>query len=251
MFINTRRLALRADRIIAVSDSTKNDLIKLYGMKKDKIRTIHSAVSGRFEVLGRNDAKLVKTKEKCGLPYNFILFLGTIEPRKNIVGAVRAFNAFQEYAAENGRTDLAKYELVIAGESGWQADEIFAEMRNSSYKEKIKLINSVPDEEKPYLYNLASLFVYPSFFEGFGFPPLEAMKCGVPVIVSNNSSLPEVAGGAAVMIDPDRPDEIMQAMKEILTNKELRETLIAKGIEQAKKFSWRKAAEDTLKIIQE
>lgn len=251
MFINTRRLAKRADRIIAVSDSTKNDLIKLYGMKKDKIRTIHSAVSGRFEVLGRNDAKLVKTKEKYGLPYNSILFLGTIEPRKNIVGVVRAFNAFQEYAAENGRADLAKYELVIAGESGWQADEIFAEMRNSSYKEKIKLINSVPDEEKPYLYNLASLFVYPSFFEGFGFPPLEAMKCGVPVIASNNSSLPEVAGGAAVMIDPDRPDEIMQAMKEILTNKELRETLIAKGIEQAKKFSWRKAAEDTLKIIQE
>jgi glycosyltransferase involved in cell wall biosynthesis len=140
--------------------------------------------------------------------------------------------------------------LVIAGESGWKSKEIFSQIKKSPFRENIKAISFVSDEDKEYLYNLSALFVYPSFFEGFGFPPLEAMKCGIPVIASNNSSLPEVTLGAAVLIDPDKPDEIYRAMREVLLSGGLREKLIKKGLEKAKEFRWKKTAQDTLKVFQ-
>ena len=249
IFINVRRLSARATKIIAVSHSTKKDLITLYGMKPEKIEMIHSAVGRQFAVIDRNDIRLVKTKEKYRLPYRFILFLGTIEPRKNIIGLVRAYNALQKYAKEAGQENLLRHGLVIVGETGWNAKEVFREIQNSPFREKIKVINSLPGEDKPFFYNLAALFVYPSFFEGFGFPPLEAMRCGVPVITSNNSSLPEVAGGAAVLIDPDKPDEIYRAMREILSDDKLRKNLISRGLEKAKEFEWGRAARKTLHVI--
>jgi len=249
MFINTRRICLAADKLIAVSQSTKQDLIDLYGIKNGKIEMIHSAVSADFKIIGRNDFQLVATKDKYSLPYNFILSLGTIEPRKNIIGTVRAYNSLQEYARKNSRDDLLKYELVIVGESGWNAREIFSEIENSPFKKKIRVINSLPHNDKPYVYNLASLFVYPSFFEGFGFPPLEAMSCGVPVVTSNNSSLPEVAGDAAILIDPDKPDEISNAMRDILTDKELRSDLIRRGLKKSQEFNWTITAQKTLDIF--
>lgn len=249
MFINARTICRTADKIIAVSHSTQNDLVNLYGIGKEKIEMIHSAVGPSFMIIDRNDAGLIKTKEKYALPYNFILTLGTIEPRKNIIGTVRAYNALQEYARKNSRNDLLKHELVIAGESGWNAREIFAEIINSPFKDKIRVIRSIPNEDKAPLYNLASLFVYPSFFEGFGFPPLEAMSCGVPVIASNNSSLPEIVGHAAIMIDPDKPDELFSAMQEILTDRGLRESLVKKGLEKSQEFSWVVAARKTLRVF--
>ena len=250
IFINPKKICRRADRIIAVSDSTQDDLLSLYGVPKEKIDLIHNAVSDKFRVIDRNDARLVKTKEKYGLPYKFILFLGTIEPRKNIAGLVRAYDALQRYAVENKNEELLKYKLVIAGESGWKSKEIFSQIKKSPFRENIKAISFVSDEDKEYLYNLSALFVYPSFFEGFGFPPLEAMKCGIPVIASNNSSLPEVTLGAAVLIDPDKPDEIYRAMREVLLSGGLREKLIKKGLEKAKEFRWKKTAQDTLKVFQ-
>ena len=249
IFINTRRICGAADKIIAVSQSTKNDLLDLYGIKKEKVQTVYSASSKQFKIIDRNDLHLIKTKEKYNLPYKFILLLSTIEPRKNIIGTVRAFNALQKYAQEKQREDLLKYELVIAGERGWDTKAIFAEIEKSLFRQKIKMINSIPDEDKPYLYNLASLFVYPSFFEGFGFPPLEAMACGVPVITSNSSSLPEVVDGAAIMIDPDKPDEIRIAMKEILSDGEFRCNLIKKGLKKSQEFTWEKTARQMLKFF--
>ena len=252
IFINPKRICQRADKIIAVSNSTKNDIANLYKINLNKITAIYSAVSDKFRIISRNDEKLVKIKEKYNLPYKFILSLGTIEPRKNIIGLVKAYNALQKYAqrqALSAREDILKYKLVIAGESGWANEKIFEEIKKSPYKNNIQIINSVPDEDKEYFYNLASLFVYPSFFEGFGFPPLEALKCGVPVICSNNSSLPEIASDAAIMIDPDKPEEIFCAMKEILMDQNLRENLIQKGLEKSAKFSWKKTAEETLEIL--
>src|SRR3989339_380307 len=239
IFINPKKICQTADKIIAVSQSTKDDLVRVYKIKPEKIVVILSAVADNFCIIDRNNEKLVKIKEKYNLPYKFILFFGTIEPRKNIVGIVRAFNLLQKNGSE--------YNLVIAGEKGWMNEEIDREIANSPFREKIQIINCVPDEDKVYLYNLASLFVYPSFFEGFGFPPLEAMKCGVPVIASNNSSLPEVAGNAAIMIDPDKPEEIAWAMKEVLTDKELKKNLIEDGLARVKIFSWNKCAEETLR----
>ncbi len=244
-FVNPRKLCQKAESIIAVSESTKNDLAGIYKIKPEKISVIYSGIGENYKIMDRNDFRLVAVKEKYSLPYKFILYLGTIEPRKNIVGIIRAYNQLRKIK----HPDLEKYKLVIAGERGWKSEKIFSEIDKSPYKDNIILTGFVADEDKTVIYNLASLFVYPSFFEGFGFPPLEAMSCGVPVITSNNSSLPEITGDAAILVDPDKPDEIYRAMKEILLSRELQELLRKKGLEQAKKFEWKKTARDFLKLV--
>lgn len=249
-FVNPKKICQRADKIIAVSESTKNDIEALYAIPPEKIKVISSGVTESFRIIGRNDEKLVAVKGKYVLPYKFILYIGTIEPRKNIVGIIRAYGQLRKFAEENNNEELSKYKLVIAGERGWKDSEIFSEIRDANFAEDIKIINFVEDADKPFVYNLASLFVYPSFFEGFGFPPLEAMASGVPVIASNNSSLPEIVGEAGILIDPDKPDEIFRAMSEILMNKNLAEKLRKKGLKQAEKFSWKKSAKEFLKIIE-
>jgi glycosyltransferase involved in cell wall biosynthesis len=249
MFINPRKICRRAQRIIAVSQSTKSDLVSLYGISEQKIAAIHSGIADNLGILDRNAPELVGAKEKYGLPYKFILYFGTIEPRKNLVGIIRAWSQLQRTAWENNDENILKYGLVIVGHQGWLAEEIYAEIDRSKFKEKIIIVDSIPDADKIYIYNLASLFIYPSFFEGFGFPPLEAMQCGVPAIVSNNSSLPEIVGQAAIMIDPDKPDEIYRAMKEVLASEELYEKLRADGLRQIKNFNWKKTAQEFLAVV--
>jgi glycosyltransferase involved in cell wall biosynthesis len=249
IFINPKKLCRRADKIIAISDSTRSDLISLYKINPAKIETIYSAAGDGFKVISRNDTELVRVKEKYRLPYKFILYLGTIEPRKNIGAVIRAFDSFNQFAIENKNVELMKYGLVIAGEKGWLSQKIFEEIKTTRSSKGIYFIGRIRNENKKYIYNLASLFVYPSFFEGFGFPPLEAMRCGVPVIASNNSSLPEVVGDGGMLIDPDKPDEICRAMKEILSNRELRDILVKKGLEKAAKFDWKKTAQKTLEMM--
>lgn len=246
IFVNAKKICQRADRIVAVSQSTANDVASLYKINTEKITVIPSAISENFQVLDRNDRKLIEVKEKYHLPFKFILFLGTIEPRKNILGIIKAYNALQETALAQKNEELLKYKLVIAGSSGWLSLDILTAIKNSKFKEKIILPGFIADEDKVYVYNLSALFVYPSFFEGFGFPPLEAMRCGVPVIASNNSSLPEICADCAILIDPHRPGEILEAMQQILADKLLREKLIKFGLERAMDFSWEKTAEKTL-----
>jgi glycosyltransferase involved in cell wall biosynthesis len=249
MFINPKKICRRADKIIAVSESTKNDVVALYKIPSKKVEVIYSAVDEKFRIISRNDQKLLEVKEKYRLPYKFILYLGTIEPRKNIIGIIRAFDELQLEAHKAGNMDILKYKLIIAGAKGWLSQEIFQEKRKAQFRDHIQRIRFVRDEDKEYVYNLASLFVYPSFFEGFGFPPLEAMRCGVPVIASNNSSLPEIVGDGGILVDPDKPEEIFRAMKEVVNNHKLRETLIKKGLEKSTEFDWKKTAQETLKII--
>jgi len=246
-FVNPRKLAEKADRIVAVSDSTKNDLISLYQLSSVKIKTIKSAVTDDFQVLDRNNLQMTLVAKKYQLPYKFILYLGTIEPRKNIVGLVRAYNQLRDLK----NMELDKYKLVIAGAVGWKSEKIFAEMNDSPYGADIIVTGMVDGKDMPMIYNLASLFVYPSFFEGFGFPPLEAMACGVPVITSNCSSLPEIVGSAGIMIDPDKPDEIFQAMREVLQSRELSDKLRRNSLGRAAEFNWQKTANEFLKILTE
>ena len=240
--INFRRLVHLADTIIAVSQSTKDDLMMQYGVASDRIRVIYSGIGDQFHVMSRNDNELVRVQKKYHLPYKFILSLATFEPRKNILSLIQAYEALQKL----GNPLFDKYALVIAGTRGWKCNEIFAAIRRSPYKDKIIMPGFIADDDKAAVYNLASVFVYPSLYEGFGFPPLEAMACGVPVIVSHSSSLPEIVGSAGILIDPYQPEELFLALQQILLHQTLTDMLRQKSLSQAMQFSWSKTAEQTL-----
>lgn len=245
--INFRSLLRRADHVVAVSASTKDDLITRYRLPEAKVRVIHSGIDERFRPMDRNDLSLLAVKEKYELPYKFILYLGTIEPRKNIGALLSAFETYQRTAASDEAT---RYELVLAGQPGWKYTELFEAIDRSPVRDKIHLIGFVDDTDKPALYNLASLFVYPSFYEGFGFPPLEALSSGVPTVVSHSASLPEVIGSAGVLIDPYRPDEIYQALRGILGDKSYQARLRERGAVERESFSWPEAARSFLDLLE-
>jgi len=245
MFINPKKLIKRADKIIAVSHSTKDDLASYYKVPPKKIEVIYNGASDEFGRIDRNNPRLLEVKEKYKLPFNFIFFLGTFEPRKNIIGLLRAYEALRE----EKNPQLDKYKLVIAGSDGWKSKKIKAEIAKSKYVRDILLVKFIDAEDKPFVYNLASIFVYPSFFEGFGLPPLEAMKCGVSVVASNNSSMAEIVGGGGMLIDAYKPTEIALAIKEFLINKKFAEMFEKSRIRQIQKFTWDKAAKDFLRIL--
>jgi len=220
-----------SEKIIAVSDSTKNDLINRYQINPSKIKVIYSGVSLKRP----SEEEILKFKKEKKLPEKFILFLGTIEPRKNINGIIRAFSILK---SKSGFNEL---KLVIAGSQGWLQEKITGE--------DIIFTGKIDEEEKALFYSAASVFVYPSFFEGFGLPPLEAMVCGTPVVVSRNSSLPEVVGDAGILIDPYNPSDIANAIKEILTDAQLAKKLTKNGFIRSSQFSWQKTAEKTLEVL--
>ena len=236
-----RQQAEKADKIIAVSRSTRNDLVSLFGINPDKIKIIYSGVSGKF-FQEPEKAELEKVKTKYQLPDKFFLFLGKIEPRKNILGIFKAFSYLYE------RKLIAEEpNLVIAGGLGWLYKDILKFYAVSPYKRLIKFVGKVDEEDKPALYFLSKVFVYPSFFEGFGFPPLEAMAADKPVIASKTSSLPELTGNSAILVDPYDISEIAQAMANLWLNPAIFEG----SKEQAKKFSWERTAEATLAVLLE
>jgi len=245
IFINPQKIIRRADKVLAVSDSTRNDLIGFYKINQAKVETVYNGVGEVFGRIDRNDPRLLKIKEKYALPFNFILFLGTFEPRKNIGGIVRAY----ERMRQEGGSQLEKYKLVIAGSEGWKSAKLKREIKKSSLAKDIYQVKFIDEEDKVFVYNLAALFVYPSFFEGFGLPPLEAIKCGVPVIVSDNSSMVETVGEAGILTDAFSADEIALAMKEFLIDKDLKKEFYPAGIRQAQKFTWTKAAKKFLEIV--
>jgi len=241
-----RQRALEANKIIAVSQSTKDDLVSLYSLSTEKIKVIYSGIESRLGKKEITNEQKLAIRKKYNLPEDFILYFGTLEPRKNLVGLIQSYEAFRQQTGGD-----KKYSLVIAGNSGWLCDDIFAQAKKSNFAADIIFTGFIDPADKVYLYNLASLFVYPSFFEGFGFPPLEAMACGVPVICSHTSSFPEVVGEAALMIDPYNFDEIAWAMKEVLNDKELRQDLIEDGLARVNNFSWDKCAKETLSLLLE
>jgi len=256
--------AKKADKILADSESTKEDLVDIYKVNPKKIDVIYLGISEDFRPVEKDNLKLTKVRKKYRLPESFILYFGTIEPRKNLILLINAFEILKEKflapvdkiswkgfegavrRKENIFTDLR---LVIAGTKGWLYKDILDKVNNSQFKDDIIFTGLIDDKDKPYLYNLASAFVYPSFFEGFGFPPLEAMACGVPTIVSNTSSLSEAVGDGAIMIDPYNADELSFAIRRVLEDHELRENLIKKGLKQAKKFNWEKTAQKVLDVF--
>lgn len=236
--LDPRRFFRRAERIFAVSRSTRDDLRTRYGIPEGKVTVIPSGVDPVFRAYDRNDPKMLSVKERYGLPFTFILSLGAFEPRKNQLAAVHAFEAFRH--ARHPKSE--KVSLVLAGISGWKEKELRHAVEHSPFRGSIILPGFIAPEDKPAFYNLASVFVYPSFYEGFGFPALEAMACGTPVIASDSSSLPEVVGDAGVLVDPHRPDDLFRAIEAVLLDRKFASRLGEKGLRRSKDFSWDKAA---------
>ncbi len=228
-----------ADSVVAVSENTKRDLLDIFKITEKKITVIYPGVSVPPSVTPAEAGV-----QKFNLPQKFILCLGTIEPRKNVLGIVKAFEIWQEKSA------LAKdFYLVLAGFKGWSSSAVWRAIGRSPYKEKIKYLGAVSEEDKFSLYRLAKLFLSPSFYEGFGFPPLEAMTNGIPVIASANSSFPEVLGDAAYLVNPYDINDMASGIEAVLSNDKIREQFVQKGLEQVKKFNWQKSAEEWVNLV--
>ena len=226
----------KADIILTPSESAKHDVIDKYGIREDKIKVIYPGLSAIFKK--ENTANLEEVKKKYNLPQKFVLFLGTIEPRKNIIGIISAFQKNYNFFPD--------YKLIIAGRKGWEYKPIMDMIRKYN---NVQYIGYVEAEDKPVLYGLADLFVYPSLYEGFGFPVLEAMSVGVPVITSNQSAMPEVAEDCAYLVNPNNISELSRGMKLLLIDKQIAGLLKEKGKKRAQYFSWEKAAREFLNII--
>jgi glycosyltransferase involved in cell wall biosynthesis len=228
------------DHIIAVSESTKRDIIRLTGAPENKITVVYEAAHPSYRPI-RDEGFLQQVRGKFKLTQPFILFVSTIEPRKNVSRLLEAFR----YLLDSYHSDA---NLVLAGEKGWLSDEVFALVEKLGLQERVRFLGRVSPEDLLGLYNAASVLVHPAFYEGFGLPPLEAMACGTPVVVSNRSALPEIAGDAALLVDPTDVEGMAVAIWRLLTDKALHQQMSEKGLKRAGHFSWTRAAQETLEI---
>lgn len=228
-----RRAVREADAFITDAECTADELVRLVDVPRSKIFPIPLAADESFRPTP--DATVPK---RYGIKGDYLLYVGTLEPRKNLVVLLEAFAALE----------LPHVQLVLAGAKGWMYEDIFAAIDRLNLKERVVFPGYVADEDLAALYTMARIFVYPSTFEGFGLPVLEAMGCGVPVITTNVSSLPEVAADAALLISPQDRNGLRDAMHRLLSNPDLHADLSARSLERARDFSWHKTAEMTAKV---
>lgn len=242
--LNLPKLVKNCNSLVAVSENTKKDIIDLLPVLENKVNIIYSGLDKtRAEI---SDDKVKKFLINHNLKPGFILYLGNIEPRKNICGLIYAYNLLRDH-----NVSLVDTQLVLAGARAWKSNAIFQARENSPYRDDIKFIGYVDKNEKEVLYQQAKIFTYPSFYEGFGFPPLEAMARSLPVITSNVSSLPEVVGDAALTINPYDVNDLAKAMELLIKDKELYDFFVNKGIKQANKFLWSKTASQYLQLFKQ
>lgn len=233
-----------ADHIIAVSECCKRDVIEHFGVDEEKISAIPLAASTQFSPQSKN--QIDKFRGDYALPENFILYVGSLVKRKNLLFLLESFALMKRKREYHEKLVLAGGDAMI----GSNRQEIFDKITSLGLDGEVMLTDYFPHRYLPLLYSAASLFVYPSLYEGFGLPPLEAMACGTPVITSNISSLPEVVGNAAIKVSPTDSFELSHAMEKVLEDETLRRDLSKAGLKQAAKFSWRKTAKETLKVYQ-
>lgn len=235
--IFTRLSTRRARRVIAISESTRRDVVTILGVPPDRVDVAYCGVDESLRPLPA--AEVASFRSRRALPDRFILFLGTLEPRKNIRTLIRAYG--QWHKLESG---IPK--LVIAGGKGWYYDQVFAEVEDLGLAGQVIFPGYVMQQELPWWYNAAECLVYPSRFEGFGLPVLEAMACGTPVVTTNVSALPEVAGDAALLVAPDDEPQLVEAMRRVLNDESLRQEMASKGLAQAANFTWARTACQTV-----
>jgi glycosyltransferase involved in cell wall biosynthesis len=242
------RAVARAGRILADSTSTRNDLVELLDVEPARITVIYPGVEARFRPVREPDARAA-VRARYGLPARFILGLSTLQPRKNFDGLVAAFARL--VGGAEGWPGLADVHLVVAGQKGWMYEEALATAAGSGVADRIHFTGFVDDADLPALYSLASVFAFPSWYEGFGVPVLEAMACGTPVVAADNSSLPEVVGEAGLLVDAADTDGLARAIGQVLSEDALRRRLAARGLERAQRFTWARAAEQLLQVYGE
>jgi glycosyltransferase involved in cell wall biosynthesis len=232
-------------RIITVSEFSKNDLVQTYGINPQKIAVTYNGLGNSFRVLEKTDQHL-KIFKKFGIGGKYILFVGRIDARKNLSGLIKSFIILKNFYK-------IPHQLVIAGGKSFLPREIRRQLDldKVNYKNEIIFTGYLPEEELPVFYNYADVFVYPSLYEGFGLPVLEAMACGCPVVASNVASIPEVLGEAGILVTPTDIDELATAIYRVISDNNLRRQLSQAGLARAALFSWEKTATETLKIYRE
>ena len=229
----------KADHVVVNCEFTKNELIDAYRVPAERVTVAYPGVDpGVF--YPRSEKEKEEVKKKYGIAKPFILYLGTLEPRKNVPAVLKA------YASLPNRRD---FNLVLAGKKGWLYEEIFRTVGDLGLEEDVIFTGYVPEEDRPKLLSAAEVFVYPSFFEGFGMPVVEAQACGTPVIASNTTSLPEAVGDGGVLVDPKNISQLAEALEEVLSSGSLREKLVKKGLANARRFSWEASAAEVIKIF--
>ena len=232
----------RARQIITISEFSKNEIVELLGVDPEKISISYPGVDSRFRPL-HPDFLIPKLKKWSLKPAEYILSVGTLEPRKNLGNLFKAYDLLP-----NGFKK--KWPLVVVGMSGWKEKNIIKEMETLIRKGNLVPLGYLSDDQLATVYAGAKLFVYPSLYEGFGMPPLEAMACGIPVISSNRASLPEVVGQAGVMVDPEDINAVSHAIESVLTDSQKHHTMSREGLRQAAKFTWQACAEKTFGVYQ-
>ncbi len=233
-----RRTIHQQDLIITISEATRRDLERCLGVPPDRVRVIPLAAAGHFRP--PTSATLPEVLERLGIHRPYVLHTGTLEPRKNLVRLLAAFAQ---------ATD--DHDLVLVGTRGWLSSEIHSAIERLNLGDRVKITGYIAPEDLPAVYAGAAVFCYPSLYEGFGLPPLEAMACGTPVITSGISSLPEVVGDAAILIDPNEEETITDALSRVLSDRTLQQDLRQRGLARAATFDWARTARETVAAYQE
>jgi glycosyltransferase involved in cell wall biosynthesis len=238
-----RRTVFRASRILTGSEFSKSSILKVYGdLDEDKVVVVPNAAAEEFRPISR-DAAVAAVRQRFSIDAPFVLSVGDLQPRKNQIGLIRAFARLVRAYPQ------LRQNLVLAGKETWFADQVHKAARESGAADRIQFCGFVSDADLLHLYNACDLFVFPSFYEGFGLPALEAMACGRAVICSHTSALPEVVDGAAILFDPYAIDEIVRALADLLLDGELRARMERLGLQRAAHFSWQKTARETLAVF--